>query len=68
MSHTAKFGNLQSHKSEAILLILALYYKHNKVQLQTSKDRDMYKDTKEHQITCSIRVNPLTYLRADFSL
>ena len=72
MSHTGKIGNLQSHKSEAILLIFDLLNKHN--QLLTSKDKYLYKNTEEHQIVCSKRVNPLSYskpasfLRADFSL
>ena len=74
MSHTGKIGNLQSHKSEAILLIFDLLNKHNKVQLLTSKDKYLYKNTEEHKIVSSKRVNPLSYskpasfLRADFSL
>jgi hypothetical protein len=53
---------------------LTFLYKHNKVQLLTTKYKDLYKNTKEQQIIYSIRVNALSYsklasfLSADFSL
>jgi hypothetical protein len=58
LAHTSRIGNLQSHKSEAILLIFDFLYKHNKAQLLTTKDKDLYKNTEAQQI----------FLSADFSL